>query len=738
MDTGTRQTICIVTAWLLAIVELTFAGSWYNWGGWNECSKSCNGGLSNRRRMCYGGNCIGNDIQYRLCNTQKCPSDDIMPEYETCQSYSGSTEWIPRQKYQCSVSCVGKTKLIPDMISINLADGTKCSKHSSHYCINGKCLKLGCDGIVGSSKEVDDCGICDGDGTFCQERKPTQDKHVYQWDVQWTFCSVSCGTGFQTSRVSCWNIKYGQQVPEFYCDYKTQPTESKRECSSASCGPQWKTSLWQSCSVQCGGGVQRRKVTCVHMAGRYKTLEVPSYRCPDPIPPSERPCNIQFCPSNWQTGPWTKCSATCDVGVQGRPVYCMKTFVRGIKVNVSDSECFGLKPQNSRPCSQPPCFKMLSFSPHIKQDNSTFIQLKKSKTIRLKIGVKAILLSRQSVKIECPVDNFDTSLIFWTKNNRLISTSIFNRVYVTSKGALKIKRTDVSQDTGIYTCIAGMESGNVVIEFQSKKIARQEAKKIKKIMSNKSNNEILNIPQSDIIPGRGPQNIIALPSETKHSKDSAVYITSDWSKCSRTCGYGFQTRKVTCNIVTDKYIKIVADKQCHEEIPENHRVCTDNPYCPVWRDGEWSECSVKICKFDGIAVQTREIYCRVENNQSITLPPNKCDRKVRPQTHRQCINKECEAIWKTSKWTSCKPRCAKNGKKTRMLSCVWKHNKKQAKDNCKSKPKPLLRKVCRPKHCKRKCFDMSRYCSITKLLNMCRYRTFRDRCCATCTNSVLT
>lgn len=267
----------------------------------------------------------------------------------------------------------------------------------------------------------------------------------------------------------------------------------------------------------------------------------------------------------------------------------MKTFVRGIKVNVSDSECMGLKPQNSRPCSQPPCFKMLSFSPHITQDNSTFIQLKKSKTIRLKIGVKAILLSRQSVKIDCTVDNFDTSLIFWTKNSRLISTSVFNRVYVTSKGALKIKRTDVSQDTGIYTCIAGMESGNVDIEFQSKKIARQKAKKIKKIMSNKIKNEIHNIPQSDTIPGSGPQNIIARPSDIKHSKNSAVYVTSGWSKCSRTCGYGFQTRKVTCNIVTDKYIKIVADKQCNEEKPETHRVCQDNPFCPVWRDGQWSE-----------------------------------------------------------------------------------------------------------------------------------------------------
>lgn len=68
--TSHKRIDCLRCFPLFQIVELTFAGSWYNWGGWNECSRSCNGGLSNRRRMCYGDNCIGNDIQYRLCNTQ--------------------------------------------------------------------------------------------------------------------------------------------------------------------------------------------------------------------------------------------------------------------------------------------------------------------------------------------------------------------------------------------------------------------------------------------------------------------------------------------------------------------------------------------------------------------------------------------------------------------------------------------------------------------------------------------
>lgn len=38
--------------------------------------------------------------------------------------------------------------------------------------------------------------------------------------------------------------------------------------------------------------------------GDMETL--PLYRCPDPVPLSERSCNLKFCQAEWSTGSWAE------------------------------------------------------------------------------------------------------------------------------------------------------------------------------------------------------------------------------------------------------------------------------------------------------------------------------------------------------------------------------------------------------------------------------------------------
>ena len=53
-------------------------------------------------------------------------------------------------------------------------DGTSCSyDHPEDICVQGKCVQLGCDKILGSPVSEDDCGVCGGDGTKCRVKTKT-------------------------------------------------------------------------------------------------------------------------------------------------------------------------------------------------------------------------------------------------------------------------------------------------------------------------------------------------------------------------------------------------------------------------------------------------------------------------------------------------------------------------------------------------------------------------------------
>ncbi len=53
------------------------------------------------------------------------------------------------------------------MVFLQVADGTECRPYSSSVCVKGKCVRTGCDGIIGSKLQYDKCGVCGGDGNSC-------------------------------------------------------------------------------------------------------------------------------------------------------------------------------------------------------------------------------------------------------------------------------------------------------------------------------------------------------------------------------------------------------------------------------------------------------------------------------------------------------------------------------------------------------------------------------------------
>ncbi|XP_042899138.2 ADAMTS-like protein 5 [Parasteatoda tepidariorum] len=161
---------------------------WSTWTHWSECSRTCGGGVRMRSRHCRirvngysvsNDSCLGESVEHELCSTSTCsPIDKDFLEYQ-CSLQNGLviagkrvSDWLP-YKYgvnSCQLQCWSKVNFIIHSFG-KVMDGTKCSymntEEEEAICINGRCSLVDCSGKIGSFKQKDKCGICDGNNSTC-------------------------------------------------------------------------------------------------------------------------------------------------------------------------------------------------------------------------------------------------------------------------------------------------------------------------------------------------------------------------------------------------------------------------------------------------------------------------------------------------------------------------------------------------------------------------------------------
>ncbi|XP_029953463.1 A disintegrin and metalloproteinase with thrombospondin motifs 14 [Salarias fasciatus] len=169
-------------------------GSWGSWSKFGSCSRTCGGGVRSRNRQCnnpppaYGGrDCPGSAFDYQMCNTEECagPYEDFRAQQcvQRSNKYHKNIKhtWLPYEHpdegRKCELSC--KSKETGEVVFMNqvMHDGTRCS-YSDPFsiCARGECLHVGCDKEVGSYKQEDKCGVCEGDNSHCRTVKLTLTK----------------------------------------------------------------------------------------------------------------------------------------------------------------------------------------------------------------------------------------------------------------------------------------------------------------------------------------------------------------------------------------------------------------------------------------------------------------------------------------------------------------------------------------------------------------------------------
>ncbi|XP_053163301.1 A disintegrin and metalloproteinase with thrombospondin motifs 1 [Hemicordylus capensis] len=167
-------------------------GGWGSWGLWGDCSRTCGGGVQYSMRECdnpvpkNGGKyCEGKRVQYRSCNIEDCPDNSGKTfREEQCEAHNDiskshfgagpAVEWIPKfagvsPKDRCKLVCLAKGTGYFFVLQPKVVDGTLCSPDSTSVCVQGQCVKAGCDRVIGSSKKFDKCGVCGGNGSTCKK-----------------------------------------------------------------------------------------------------------------------------------------------------------------------------------------------------------------------------------------------------------------------------------------------------------------------------------------------------------------------------------------------------------------------------------------------------------------------------------------------------------------------------------------------------------------------------------------
>ncbi|KAG7482079.1 ADAMTS 5 [Solea senegalensis] len=164
--------------------QLHFRNEWAGWNGWSVCSRSCGGGASVRTRTCLtrnpvGGPCSGDPRQYKICNTKECPAGSGDFREMQCAAFNdrplvagNSFRWTTFHggSNPCELSCLALGHNFYYNFG-RVLDGTACDNELGGMCVNGRCLKPGCDSILGSKQQEDACMVCGGQNTTCLHHK---------------------------------------------------------------------------------------------------------------------------------------------------------------------------------------------------------------------------------------------------------------------------------------------------------------------------------------------------------------------------------------------------------------------------------------------------------------------------------------------------------------------------------------------------------------------------------------
>ncbi|XP_041648933.1 thrombospondin type-1 domain-containing protein 4 [Cheilinus undulatus] len=291
-------------------------------GGLTECSASCGKGYQHRVLLCIDRH-TDEEVPERKCDSAAKP----VPEEEPCNIHPCPPFWEASAWSECSVSCGPGVQ--QRQLQCRQSFGNRSTMVHPQRCAN-----------LTPPESTQACQL-----TLCSH-----------WEVSsdWSTCSVDCGVGRRTRTVRCVSDQ-GAEVNEKECNSRARPQGSE-ECNMGPCVTNWYFTGWSNtCSAQCGPGVQKREVVCLTRGGVREGEG--GGDCVGEKPAEMKACNSGPCvpTTMWYSSQWTQCNVRCGNGTQRRDIICVQKNGNDMTV-VAPTECAHLdKPAAVQQCQMGEC-----------------------------------------------------------------------------------------------------------------------------------------------------------------------------------------------------------------------------------------------------------------------------------------------------------------------------------------------------------------------------------------------
>uniref|UniRef100_UPI0037E94555 A disintegrin and metalloproteinase with thrombospondin motifs 13 n=1 Tax=Semicossyphus pulcher TaxID=241346 RepID=UPI0037E94555 len=444
-----------------------------------------------------------------------------------------------------------------------------------------------------------------------------------KWAVITTPCSVSCGSGVQKHFHVCVAENTNNHLEEHNCESSPPPSPPHTTCQLSPCPPRWETGTFGPCSASCGGGERVRPVRCVQKHGG-DMVKVPDSECAtDAAPSTVEKCNLQHCPARWLVSEPGKCSAVCGPGEAKRVVSCVRPE-DGQDVEVDQSFCSQqIKPSDSVRCvvdvcpigweskgEEQPMLKsgllprskqapVYVWSPVISQCSKT------CGNGTLQVWFSCV---EHQTRLGVPDFNCDAS----TKPlpySEACNTAPCHPMWRSKQGVCSVTCGGGVANTVLY-CARETEGEEVLVEDSE---------------------------CSDFLK---PAAVVSCNTHSCPARWK-VFRTSP---CSVSCDLGVAQRVVSCVQSVHGKESVVPEENCHTAVkPATTVPCLVQVCTFRWEVKPWSQCSVPC----GYGIQSRAVSCMGPSNPE-PLSPLFCMHMPKPITIQGCYMDVCRGVLPTS------------------------------------------------------------------------------------------